>query len=122
MKKYINFFSVILLATLSFTLMSCSDDDENNETNGNTIEINGVMRTVSTMIGLEGSWSNGSGEFTLTVDNVKMALMTLNIICSLFKVPQTLKREMMCQKCNSHYPLPKPLIGKVIHTKTEKQP
>jgi hypothetical protein len=48
--------------------MSCGDD-ENNETNGNAI--NGVMRTISTMVGLEGSWSNGSGEFTLTVDNVK---------------------------------------------------
>lgn len=71
MKKYIYFFAITLLATLSFTLMSCGDDDENNETNGNTIEINGVMRTVSTIAGLEGSWSNGSGEFTLTVDNVK---------------------------------------------------
>ena len=70
MKKYIYFFSITLLATLSFTLMSCGDD-ENNETNGNAIEINGVMRTISTMVGLEGSWSNGSGEFTLTVDNVK---------------------------------------------------
>ena len=63
MKKYIYFFSITLLATLSFTLMSCGDD-ENNETNGNAIEINGVMRTISTMVGLEGSWSNGSGEFT----------------------------------------------------------
>lgn len=32
MKKYIYFFSITLLATLSFTLMSCGDDDENNET------------------------------------------------------------------------------------------
>lgn len=71
MKKYIYIFSMALLATLSFALTSCGDDDENNGTNGNIIEINGVARTVSTMIGLEGSWSNGSGEFTITVDNIK---------------------------------------------------
>lgn len=101
--------------------MSCGDDDENNETNGNTIEINGVMRTVSTIVGLEGSWSNGSGEFTLTVDNVKNGTNDLEYYMFSFQNAVDLKKEMMCQKWNSLYPLPKPLIGKVIHTKTEKQ-
>ncbi len=92
MKKYIYFFSITLLTTLSFTLMSCGDDDENNETNGNTIEINGVMRTVSTIAGLEGSWSNGSGEFTLTVDNVKNGTNDLEYYMFSFQNAADLKK------------------------------
>lgn len=92
MKKYIYFFSITLLATLSFTLMSCGDDDENNGTNGNTIEINGVMRTVSTIAGLEGSWSNGSGEFTITVDNVKNGTNDLEYYMFSFQSAADLKK------------------------------
>ena len=91
MKKYIYFLSVTLLATLSFTLMSCGDDDENNGINGNTIEINGAMRTVSTMIGLEGSWSNGDGKFTLTVDNVKNGTNDLEYYMFFFQSTADLK-------------------------------
>lgn len=92
MKKYIYIFSITLLATLSFTLMSCDDDDENNGTNGNTIEINGVMRTISTIAGLEGSWSNGSGEFTITVDNVKNGTNDLEYYMFSFQSAADLKK------------------------------
>lgn len=92
MKKYIYIFSITLLATLSFTLMSCGNDDENNGTSGSTIEINGVMRTISTIAGLEGSWSNGSGEFTITVDNVKNGTNDLEYYMFSFQNATDLKK------------------------------
>lgn len=92
MKKYIYIFSITLLATLSFTLMSCGNDDENNGTSGSTIEINGVMRTISTIAGLEGSWSNGSGEFTITVDNVKNGTNDLEYYMLSFQNATDLKK------------------------------
>lgn len=92
MKKYIYIFSITLLATLSFTLMSCGNDDENNGTSGSSIEINGVMRTISTIAGLEGSWSNGSGEFTITVDNVKNGTNDLEYYMFSFQNATDLKK------------------------------
>lgn len=72
--------------------MSCGNDDENNGTSGSTIEINGVMRTISTIAGLEGSWSNGSGEFTITVDNVKNGTNDLEYYMFSFQNATDLKK------------------------------
>lgn len=84
--------SLMFLILFAICATSCGDDDENNGTNGNAIEINGVMRTVSTIAGLEGSWNSGSGEFTLTIDNVKNGTNDLEYYMFSFQSAADLKK------------------------------
>lgn len=69
MKKFFDYFFIILFAAVSFNLTSCSDDDDPTE-GGNTIEINGVGYNLSA-VGFMGNWdeSTNKGTFTVAVDN-----------------------------------------------------
>lgn len=67
MKKFYQSF-IALLAVLSFSLVSCSEDD--NPSSGSTIEINGTEYEVSKFVEMTGSWEKdqNSGDFTISVD------------------------------------------------------
>lgn len=67
MKKFYQSF-IALLAVLSFSLVSCSEDE--NASGGNTLEINGTEYAVSKFADMTGSWEEdqNSGDFTISVD------------------------------------------------------
>ena len=69
MKKFFDYFFITLFAVVSFSVTSCSNDDDPT-TSGNKIEINGVSYNLS-MVGFMGSWneSTNKGTFTVAVDN-----------------------------------------------------
>lgn len=60
----------MVLCAVSFTFISCSNDDDNQNGNNGNIEINGVSYPLSNLITMEGSWNedgDNKGTFTVTV-------------------------------------------------------
>lgn len=70
MKKYLYRFLIALFAVVSFSFVSCSDDDNDSGVNSGQIEINGVTYDLS-IVTLSGSWDETlqRGEFTVSVNN-----------------------------------------------------
>lgn len=66
MKKYFYLIFVALFATMSFTLVSCGDDDAPNApTTDSAVTINGVKYNVYTLMSYDGYWSsNGESNFS----------------------------------------------------------
>lgn len=67
MKKYLNFLFVALFTTISFSLTSCGDDDDepDDPTTGNGLTINGVKYKANPIMDWDGSWAEGT--FTVSV-------------------------------------------------------
>lgn len=67
MKKYLNFLFVALFTTISFSLTSCGDDDDEPDvpTTGNGLTINGVKYKANPIMDWDGSWAEGT--FTVSV-------------------------------------------------------
>lgn len=72
MKKHFKFLMLELLALVPFALISCgSDDNDNNSSSSNTIQINGKSYELDLNVVQEGSFDaeDGKGEFTVSVFN-----------------------------------------------------
>lgn len=72
MKKHFKFLMLALLALMPFALISCgSDDDDDNPSSSNTIQINGKSYEINPYVVQEGSFDaeNGEGEFSVGVFN-----------------------------------------------------
>lgn len=85
MKKYFDCFFIVLFAIVSFSVTSCSNDDDPTE-DGNKIEINGVGYNLSA-VGFMGSWDENinKGEFTVSVDNVSNGVTYVDYYTFSFK-------------------------------------
>ena len=72
MKKHFKLLMLALLALMPFALISCgSDDDDDNPSSSNTIQINGKSYEINPYVVQEGSFDaeNGEGEFSVGVFN-----------------------------------------------------
>lgn len=72
MKRHFKLLMLSLLALMPFALISCgSDDDDDNLSSSNTIQINGKSYELDTYVVQEGSFDAeaGKGEFTVGVFN-----------------------------------------------------
>lgn len=72
MKKHFKFLMLALLALMPFALISCgSDDDDDNPSSSNIIQINGKSYEINPYVVQEGSFDaeNGEGEFSVGVFN-----------------------------------------------------
>ncbi len=70
MKKYLYHIFVALFAVSSLSLVSCSDDDDESNAMGKTIQINGKAYEIDPYITMEGSWNvddDNIGTFTVSV-------------------------------------------------------
>lgn len=96
MKKYFYPLMVALMAIVSCTFVSCSDDDNSptgNDAGPSVIEINGTKRNISMLASLKGVWNaaSESGEFTIPVDVEKEGSVVVDYYSFRFESETSLK-------------------------------